>query len=47
MGVRVMEGMEESGKVAPGDTFEWENYSDSDCTITGTGNFLTASSYLV
>ena len=47
MGVRAMEGMEEDGKVAPGDTFEWENYSDSDCTITGTGNFLTASSYLV
>lgn len=47
MGVRAMEGMGESGKVAPGETFDWENYSDSDCTITGTGNFLTASSYLV
>jgi hypothetical protein len=47
MGVRAMDGMDEKGKVAPGETFEWENYSDSDCTITGTGNFLTLSTYLV
>ena len=47
MGVRAMDGMDEKGKVAPGETFDWENYSDSDCTITGTGNFLTLSTYLV
>jgi hypothetical protein len=47
MGIRVMEGTKEDGAVAPGDTFEWENYADSDCTISGTGDFLTASSYLV
>jgi hypothetical protein len=45
MGVRAMDGMDENGKVAPGETFDWENYSDSDCTITGTENFLTLSSY--
>ena len=47
MGVRAMEGMEESGKVAPGETFEWENYAESVCDISGTGGFLTASSYQV
>jgi hypothetical protein len=44
MGIHVMEG---GGKVAPGDTFDWENYSDSPCTITDTSAFLTASSYQV
>ena len=47
MGVRAMDGMDENGKVAPGATFEWENHSESVCDISGTGNFLTASSYQV
>jgi hypothetical protein len=47
MGIRVLEGTKEDGAVAPGDTFEWENYADSVCDISGTGAFLTASSYQV
>ena len=47
MGIRVMEGTKEDGGVAPGETFEWENYADSVCDISGTGSFLTASSYQV
>ena len=41
--VRVTEG----GTVAPGETFDWENHADSQCDITGTGGFLTQSSYTV
>jgi hypothetical protein len=39
--VKVMEG----GTVAPGATFNWENHAESECSITGTGDFLTLSSY--
>ncbi len=41
--VKIMEG----GTVAPGATFDWENHSESECDITGTGGFLTLSSYSV
>jgi hypothetical protein len=41
--VKVMEG----GSVTEGGTFDWENYGDSDCNISGTGDFLTESSYVV
>jgi hypothetical protein len=41
--VKIMEG----GTVAPNETFDWENHADSQCDITGTGGFLTQSSYTV
>ncbi len=41
--VKIMEG----GTVAPGETFEWENHAESECDISGTGSFLTQSSYTV
>lgn len=41
--VRVTEG----GTVAPGETFNWENHAESQCDISGTGDFLTLSSYTV
>ena len=41
--VKIMEG----GTVAPGETFDWENHAESECDISGTGSFLTQSSYTV
>ena len=41
--VKVMEG----GTVTQGGTFDWENHAESDCDISGTGDFLTESSYSV
>ncbi|MGA3227003.1 MAG: hypothetical protein ABSC65_24770 [Acidobacteriaceae bacterium] len=41
--VKVLEG----GTVSQGSTFDWENHTDSDCSISGTGDYLTESSYTV
>ena len=37
----------EGGTVTLGGTFDWENHADSQCDISGTGGFLTQSSYTV
>lgn len=37
----------DGGTVSQGETFDWENQSGVSVSITGTGSFLTLSSYSV
>ena len=37
----------DGGNVSPGENFDWENQSGVPVSITGTGSFLTLSSYSV